>query len=139
MTANALMPEYIIRNIPPNIVENSAEIFKVVRKLGVSSFAFLVRALNLNLISLISYKKLKNEADAEYKAFLKREEDKKAKQKESVGGPSPYLLKLNRNSKLFTQAVLDAFRGGFIEPTQASKLLNTQVNKFSKLEAQLYK
>ena len=139
VAANALIPEYIIRNFPPSIFENSAEIFKVVRKLGVSSFAFLVRALNLNLISLTSYKRLKNEADAEYKAFLKREEDKKAKQKDNTGGPNYFLLQLNRNSSLFTQAVLDAFRGGFIEPTQASNLLNTQVNKFSKLEAQLYK
>ena len=45
----------------------------------------------------------------------------------------------NRNSRLFTQTVLDAFRGGIIEPTQASNLLNVQVNKFPKLEAQLYK
>ena len=98
-----------------------------------------MRALSLNLISLNSYRRLKNEADAAYKAFLKREEEKKAKQKDSTGGPNYFLLQLNRNSRLFTQVVLDAFRGGVIEPTQASNLLNVQVNKFQKLEAQLYR
>ncbi len=34
---------------------------------------------------------------------------------------------------------LDAFRGGYIEPTQASSLLNVKVNKFPKLEVQMHK
>ena len=139
VAANALIPEDVIRNLQHNIFSNSTEIFKVAKKLGVSSFAILVRALNLNLISLSTYRKLKNEADAEYKAFLKREEDKKEKQKDNTGGPNYFLLQLNRNSRLFTQTVLDAFHGGFIEPTQASNLLNIKVNKFQKLEAQLYR
>ena len=77
----------------------------------------------------------------EYKAFLKREEEKKARQesREKKGGPNPYLLRLNKNGRLFTQIVLDAFRGGNVEATLASNLLNTPVNKFSSLEAQLYK
>jgi len=101
----------------------------------------LVRALNLTLISVTNYQRLKHEADQEYKAFLIREAEKKAKQKEKdkPGGPNYFLLQLNRNSRLFTQTVLDAFRSGFIEPTQASNLLNVQVNKFQKLEAQQYK
>lgn len=139
VAANALMPTNLMRDLHTNIFENSGEIFKAGKKLGVSSFAFLVRALSLNLISLNSYRRLKNEADAAYKAFLKREEEKKAKQKDSTGGPNYFLLQLNRNSRLFTQVVLDAFRGGVIEPTQASNLLNVQVNKFQKLEAQLYR
>lgn len=139
VAANALIPEEIIINIERNVFENSVEIFKVAKKLGISSFAFLVRALNLQLISLSTYKRLKQEADIEYRSFLKREADKKAKQKDSTGGPNYFLLQLNRNSRLFTQTVLDAFRGGFIEPTQASSLLNIQTTKFSKLEAQLYK
>mgnify|MGYP001151302309 CR=1 FL=1 len=61
------------------------------------------------------------------------------KQKEKLGGPNYFLLQLNRNSRLFTQTVLDAFRGGVIEPSLASNLLNVQVNKFSKLEAQMYR
>jgi len=34
---------------------------------------------------------------------------------------------------------LDAFRNGSVEPTLASSLLNTQVNKFSRLEEQIYR
>ena len=71
------------------------------------------------------------------KLFYDLKKRKKLNKKQE-GGPNPYLLRLNKNSRLFTQIVLDAFRGGLIEPTQASSLLNTQVNKFSKLEAQMY-
>ncbi|MBI5216262.1 MAG: ImmA/IrrE family metallo-endopeptidase [Ignavibacteriae bacterium] len=141
VAAHALIPENFMNNINKNTFDNSMEVFKVAKKLGVSSFAFLVRALNLNLISISVYQALKREADVEYNAFLKREAENKAKQKkkEKPGGPNYFLLQLNRNSRLFTQTVLDAFRGGFIEPTQASNLLNVRVNKFQKLEAQLYK
>lgn len=141
VAANALMPTNIISNLEASVFENSIELFKVSKKLGVSSFALLVRALNLNIISSTDYRKLKAEAQIEFNAFLIREEEKKAKQKEkeTPGGPNYFLIQLNRNSRLFTQTVLDAFRGGFIEPTQASSLLNVQINKFQKLEAQLYK
>jgi phage/plasmid-associated DNA primase len=109
--------------------------------LGVSSFALLIRALNLEIISPAIYQKLKRQADVDFANYLKREAEKKAKQKEkeNPGGPNYFLLQLNRNSRLFTQTVLDAFRGGYIEPTLASSLLNVQVNKFQKLESQLYK
>lgn len=141
VAANALIPLEIINNLESDLFQSTKEVFKISKNLGISSFAFLVRALNLNLISLDNYKKLKNKANIEYKAFLKREEEKKAKQKanERIGFPSYYLLQLNKNSRLFTQTVLDAFHGGYIEPTQASNLLNVKVNKFPKLEDQLYK
>lgn len=141
VAANALIPTEIINNLGLNVFNSAIEVFKASKSLGVSSFAFLVRALNLKLISVDKYRQLKIQADVEYKAFLKREEEKKARQKakENKGGPNYYLLQLNRNSRLFTLTVLDAFRGGFIEPTHASNLLNVQVNKFPKLEAQLYK
>ncbi len=141
VAANALIPSDIINDLERDIFKSAKEVFKVSKSLGVSSFAFLVRALNLNLISHDIYKKLKHEADMEYRAFLKRAEEKEAKgkDKEKKGGPSYYLLQLNKNSRLFTRTVLDAFHGGFIEPTQASSLLNVKVNKFSLLEAQLHK
>lgn len=141
VAANALIPIEIINSVKPVVFNSAKEVFNESRKLGVSTFAFLVRALNLNLISIDKYKSLKQAADIEFNEFLKREEEKKAKEKakEKKGGPSYYLLQLNKNSRLFTQTVLDAFRGGFIEPTQASSLLNVQVNNFHKLEAQLYK
>jgi len=139
VAANVLMPKELILGVAPSVFHSSKEVFKVAKQLGVSSFALLVRSLNLSLISLPVYQKLKKQADLDYSEFLKREADKKAKQKEKEqsGGPNYFLLQLNRNSRLFTQTVLDAFRGGFIEPTLASNLLNVQVNKFSKLESQL--
>ncbi len=139
VAANVLMPVEVMRNLDAAIFNTARESFKAAKTLGVSTFAFLVRALNLQLIPLYKYRNLKIEADREFKAFLQSEENKKAEQKKQERGPSPYLLRLNKNSRLFTQIVLDAFRGGYIEPTQASSLLNTQVNKFSKLEAQMYR
>ncbi|MPN19248.1 hypothetical protein SDC9_166615 [bioreactor metagenome] len=82
--------------------------------------------------------KLKEQANHDFEEFLEKEERKKAIQKEKKGGPNYFLLQLNRNGRLFTQAVLDFYRGGQINPTLASQLLNTQVNNFHKLEAQLY-
>jgi Zn-dependent peptidase ImmA (M78 family)/transcriptional regulator with XRE-family HTH domain len=143
VAANALIPGEIILSIDRSVFKNSQDIFKTAKNLGVSSFAFLVRALNLQLVSNSEYKVLKRQAEIDYQAFLKREAEKKAalklKQKETPGGPNPYLLRLNKNSRLFTQVVLDALRSGFVQPTQASFLLGTPSNNFRKLEAQLYK
>lgn len=139
VAANALLPAELMKDIDTAIFNSANKVFKESRAFGVSTFAFLVRAFNLHLISLDKYRNLKNEADREFKDFLQHEEEKKAKQKSLKGGPNPYLLKLNKNSRLFTQIVLDAFRSGSVEPTLASSLLNTQVNKFSQLEEQLYR
>lgn len=141
VAANALMPKEFIDSLDSKAFDNAKDVFKNAKAIGVSSFALLVRALNLNIISLSVYKQLKQLADIEYNAFLIREEAKKLKQKEKEkpGGPNYFLLQLNRNSRLFTQTVLDAFRGGVIEPSMASNLLNVQVNKFPKLEAQMYR
>lgn len=139
IAANALMPSDFLNSLNFNQLTYT-EVFQLSKRLGVSSFAFLVRALNLGLVNINKYRILKQTADNEFKAFLIRQEQQKAKRKEEKkGGPSYYLLQLNKNSRLFTQVVLDAFRSGFIEPTIASNLLNVQVNKFHKLEAQLYK
>lgn len=137
VAANALMPIEFIENLDKNAFDNAKEVFKNAKAIGVSSFALLVRALNLNIISLSKYKNLKHFADIDFHEFLKREEAKKLKQKQNPGGPDYFLLQLNRNSRLFTQTVLDAFRGGAIEPSLATNLLNVQVNRFPKLEAQM--
>ena len=141
VAANALIPEEFIRSVDSAVFKKASDVFAVSRKFGVSSFAFLVRAFSLKIISLDRYNSLKREADAEFKLFVQREEERRQKQKEKdkPGGPNYYLLQLNKNSRLFTQTVLDAFRGGIIEPTQASVLLNVQINNFQKLEAQIYR
>lgn len=139
VAANALMPTGYIKNLESNVFNNSQEVFKSAKFIGVSSFALLVRALKLKIITLSTYNRLKVQADKDYRDFLQREEEKRIKAKDKKGGPNYFLLQLNRNSRLFTQTVLDAFRGGSIEPSQASSLLNVKVNKFPKLEAQMYR
>ena len=140
VAANALMPVSIMKGLDDSVFSSSKEVFRAAKKLGVSSLAFLFRAFSLEIISLDKYRKLKKDADSDFREFLIREEEKKAKQKEKKqGGPNYYMLLVNKNSHLFTRVVMDAFRGGFIQPTQASSLLNTQINNFSKLEAFLHK
>lgn len=139
VAAMALMPEDIMKNLSQTAFATSSDIFKASGKLGVSSFAFLVRAYKLQLISNDSYKQLKQNIEIDFQVFVRKEEEKKARQAKKNGGPNPYLLRLNKNSRLFTQIVLDSFRGGSIEATMASNLLHTQVNNFHKLEAFLYK
>lgn len=138
VAANALIPEKFISELPSGVFRSSNEIFKVAKQLGVSSFAFLVRALKLKLVSLPEYQVLKNESEKEFLLFAKREAERKINQKKEKGGPSPYLLRLNRNSRLFTQIVLDGYKGGRIEPNLASNLLNVKSNKFHKLEERMY-
>jgi len=134
VAANALMPLALMDQISNTVYNSFNDVFQTAKLFGVSAFALLVRAYNLKHISFHNYNRLKATADQEFKYFLQREVEKKAKQKEKKGGPDYYRLLVNKNSFLFTQVVLDAFRGGYIEPTQASRLLNTQVNNFSKLK-----
>ncbi|NBV14680.1 MAG: ImmA/IrrE family metallo-endopeptidase [Sphingobacteriia bacterium] len=141
VAAHALMPHEILVGNETSAYQSSKDIFKIANQLGVSTFALLIRALQLNLISTQTYQKLKKQADNDFADYLLKEADKKLLKKEKgiTSGPNYFLLQLNRNSRLFTQTVLDAFRGGFIEATLASTLLNVQVNKFNKLESQLIK
>lgn len=138
VAANALMPFEIIKNLKDNTFGSSKNLFHTAKLLGVSSFALIYRALNLKVISNSTYKTLKKESEKNFKEFLEKEIIKKVKQKKQEGGPSPYLLKLNRNSKLFTQIVLDKYNGGAIPPNLASNLLNVKSNKFNKLEERMY-
>jgi Zn-dependent peptidase ImmA (M78 family)/transcriptional regulator with XRE-family HTH domain len=134
VAANALMPAEIITQFGSDIFHSNKLIFQQAKELGVSSFALLVRALNLNLIPQLRYKALKQEAQGAFEKFLEIEKIKKEKQKERKGGPDAYLLRLNKNSKLFTRIVMDSFNNGSLSPSIASNLLNTQINKFQKFE-----
>lgn len=138
VAAQALMPSNYILELDRRIFESHKQIFKTARQLGVSSYALLVRAKNLTIINNNQYFFLKEKADADFEEFLIREARKKEKQKKKDGGPNFYTLRINRNSKLFTQLVLDAYKGGRIEPNLASLLLNVKSNHFSKLEERLY-
>jgi len=140
VAATALMPEAMMRRYDGAIYRSPNKLFSAAKKLGVSTLAFLVRSYKLGIITLPVYNSLKSDATIEFEKFLAKEEAKKelAKEKGKTGGPSPFLMLAYRNGKLFTQVVIDAFHGGFIPPTQASNLLNTQITKFPKLLSKLY-
>ncbi|MDX2048776.1 MAG: XRE family transcriptional regulator [Chitinophagaceae bacterium] len=140
VAANTLLPVELMQRIEHSTFNSSKSVFNLSKKLGVSSFAFLYRAYSTGLIPLNKYRELKKDADEDFQEFLRKEEEKVIKAKEKKkGGPDYFMLLVNKNSHLFTKIVMDAFRGGHIQPTQASSLLNTQVNNFPKLEAFLYR
>lgn len=109
VAANALIPRKLITQLGKDVFTSHAQIFNQAKELGVSSFALLVRALNLSLINHSEYQELKQHAQKEFEKFLEKERIKKEKQKERKGGPDPYLLRLHKNSKLFTRIVMDSF------------------------------
>jgi Zn-dependent peptidase ImmA (M78 family) len=138
VAAAALMPNESMNRLDRNIFKSQVELFTTAKNWGVSSFALLVRALHLNLISMQEYRILKIQADLAYKQHLVREEVKREKQKnESEGGPNYYQLQLNKVSPHFTRFVLEGYHSGSIPPTQASSLLNVKTNNFPKLEQYL--
>ena len=141
VAANALLPAELIRGFSSSTFSSTQRIFQSIRSLGISTFAFLVRSYKLRLINLETYRRLKAEADRDFAAYKEREQMRLALQKagENKGGPSYYLLQVNKNGRLFTQIVLDAYKGGYLEPTHASALLNVKINNFQGLEAQLYR
>lgn len=83
------MPAELMRALPNNTFQSGTAVFKAAKNIGISSLAFLVRALELNLISLDRYRELKNAADADFKEFLKKEAVRKERQKDKEGGPNP--------------------------------------------------
>jgi Zn-dependent peptidase ImmA (M78 family)/DNA-binding XRE family transcriptional regulator len=137
--AIALMPTELLKSIDKSVFNSGNSLYSNSKSLGVSTFAFLIRALRLQLITKERYFKLREDAEADFRNYIKKDEDKKLKQKAREGGPNPFLLRLNKNSRLFTQIILDSYKGGSISPSDASGLLNTKINNFNKLEAILYR
>ncbi len=138
VAARALIPETYLESLSPSEYAESKQIFKLAEPFGVSSSALLVRLKEDGLLSAKAYSRLKKQSDIDFKTFQQREAEKKELQKRKKGGPNYYLLQLKRNSHLFTQIVLDSFKGGRIEPNFASNLLNVKANKFNELEAWLH-
>lgn len=140
IAANALMPATTMQALAKASLGSFETIRQAAKKLGVSTLALLVRSLKMNLLDANSYKEYKVRADAEFRAFEQQEAEKKARQRlqGNKGGPNYYSMQLGKNGKLFTQIVIDAFNGGIIAPTQASSLLNSQVNKFPIYESLIH-
>jgi Zn-dependent peptidase ImmA (M78 family)/DNA-binding XRE family transcriptional regulator len=84
VAANALMPKGIVLSFDPTLFKSSKNVFHTAKQLGVSSFALLVRALNLNLISIATYHDLKKQADNDFAEYLKREDEKRQDKKKKA-------------------------------------------------------
>lgn len=139
VAAHALMPDEVMAQLERKDLSSSRSLRTIADRYGVSSWVLLVRALERGQISHEGYRNMKSTLDREFNEYLKLQAEKNEGREKPKGGPNPYLLRLNKNGRLFTQVVLDAFRGGVIQPTVASQLLNTPVNHFSKFEVFLYK
>ena len=91
------MPETIMTNLKMSTFDSIKEVFKISKALGISSFALIYRAFNMDRITLDKYRTLKASADKEFEEYLIREEEKKIKQKDKKkGGPNPYLVKIKQ-------------------------------------------
>ncbi|WP_020599147.1 XRE family transcriptional regulator [Spirosoma panaciterrae] len=138
VAAMVLMPKDNMLSLPRSVFRSSNDVFAIAKSWGVSSFALLVRALFMGLINHAEYNTLKEQAEIAFRAYVKKEEERRKREKGKENGPSYYLLQLNKVSRLFTENVLQAYRSGEIPPTQASNLLNVPTNNFSKLEKFIY-
>jgi len=135
VAAEILMPEEIIRSLFKSNSEITHELIeKKAREIKVSSFALLVRLVNMNIISTTvfnSYKKVFNE---KYEDYLERQ----AKKTKKKGGPSYYILKIRKNSRAFTSFIYGNYKSGKISGYEANKLLDIKVSNFKNLEKYLY-
>lgn len=135
VTAEILMPEKKIRSLFKSNSEITHELIeRRAREIKVSSFALLVRLVNMNIISTTifnSYKKVFNE---KYEDYLEIQ----AKKPKKKGGPSYYILKIRKNSRAFTSFIYGNYKSGKISGYEANKLLDIKVSNFKKLEKYLY-
>lgn len=84
VAGNALMPKEVMDNLNKSTFTSNNEVFKISTKLGVSSFALLVRALNLNLISIDKYRGLKKKLRHIIMLFLRERKQRKLNKKNKV-------------------------------------------------------
>ncbi len=89
----------------------------------VSAFVALFRLKTLDIIDQDTTERYKDRLQREITAYLKKN---KAKQKESKGGPSPYMLQAYNNSPLFMKRVYRALDINQISTIEAARILNTR-------------
>ena len=133
VTAEILMPKKEIQALAKGISMNAKEIEAIAKNFQVSSYAVAVRFLNLNLISLDSFRRVQKVLERHYKEYLIDRELKK-----TSGFANPYTLTIRRNSRSFTEYVYSLYKGGQISGVDASNLLSTKINNFNKLAEKLY-
>ncbi len=138
VAAHALMPGHVMDQLDPAVFTHSASIMQVAKRYGVSSLALLIQARDRKMVKDAVFRTMRRTLEREFNEYRRALAEKETARKKSSGGPDPNLLRLNRNGRLFTQVVLDAYRGGHIQPTEASSLLEAPVNRFPKFEKHLY-
>ncbi len=139
VAAAALMPKGYVESLPPTTFYTATDLYDQASRCGVSSIALLIRAYELNLIPDSKFRSLKKEADQAFAAFEAREAVKKAAPKDpKSGGPDALRLRTYRNGLLFSRLVLDAFRGGLIQPTVGQRSFGAITKLLVQLEAYVY-
>ncbi len=111
-------------------LENRIE--DVANKAKVSDEVVARRLLDKNMITVDKYSDLRRHFRERWMQFKK---DARVRRQDSKGFPSPHLMAVLGNGKLFTTAVLDSYSGGFLPSTTAASLLNAKVNNFEKMAA----
>ena len=129
--ANILMPKDAITRDYQEIKDLEQLISNSQKKYHVSSFAFLIRLLNLNLIKEEQFKIKYEEAEEKYKNFItKQNEDKKN------GGGNYYNSVKSRESQLFAKSVILSTLSGETTYRDALNLLDIKTIKtFNKLSS----
>lgn len=136
VAVKALLPEYELSDLfPKQDVLIFKNIIRLSRKLGVSNTALLNRALTIRLIDNEKFNSLRKEADNHWKDFLVKESQKK----KSSGGPNYYIMQLRRSSKAFANIVMDFYKSGKVNGSDASRLLKVKETNFHKFEKYIYK
>ncbi len=136
VTALILTPEDELKKFlpKPDKVEYK-QISKAARKIGVNKSTIIYRAQELGLISNNLVNELKKNANEEWKEFL----FKLSQKKKSSGGPNYYVMQLRRSSKAFSNIVMDNYKRGRINGSDASRLLKVKEANFVKFEKYIYK
>ncbi len=133
---NVLLPHKELTDLfTKNDVITFKYITRLSRKLGVSNITLINRAYNLQLLTKDKFDSFRKEADLVWKEFLVKESQKK----KSAGGPNYYIMQLRRNSKAFANIVMDFYKSGKVNGTDASRLLKVKEGNFQKFEKYIYK
>ncbi len=132
----ALLPEEDLKLFFPEKGEILfRHITKAGRKLGISNRNIILRSHELGLLEDNQLKEFLKTANEIWKEFLAKE----ARKPKSSGGPNYYIMQLRRNSKAFSNVVIDSYKKGKISGTDASRLLNMREVNFGKFKGYVYK
>jgi len=131
-----LMPAEDLQLFVPNKGEvQFKHIAKMGRKLGLSQRSIAIQAERHGIISAEQCKEFIRNADDAWKEFLAKE----ARKPKSSGGPNYYIMQLRRNSKGFSNVVIDSYNKGKVSGADASRLLNMREANFGKFEGYVRK